>query len=373
VKQRENMALDVKIDHFYAVIMAGGGGTRIWPLSRHDHPKQMLALSGGRSLFQLSIDRLQGLFPLDRILVVTSEEQASAYLKQVPGLSAYNFLLEPEPKGTAAVVAWAAEVLFERDPESVMAVLTADHLIQNERAFQEILATAFQLAQKDYLVTLGIKPISAHTGYGYIHFGSTIGDFGKYPAYRVIEFKEKPDQPKAEQFVKSRDHAWNSGMFIWKTKTVLGEFQKFMPELMVTIKRFCSEPVSSDKIGHKETWRIIQPQTIDYGIMEKAKNVGMIQASDLKWNDVGSWESLFEVFPTDENGNILLKGCAEKIETTGSLIFSENPQKLIASIGVKDMIIIDTADALLICPRKDSQKVRDLVNLLKSKKLTMYL
>jgi mannose-1-phosphate guanylyltransferase len=367
------MVPNLKLDNFYAVIMAGGGGTRLWPLSRHDHPKQMLALSGDRSLFQLSIDRLKGLFPLERIMIVTSQDQADEYLKQVPGLSANNFLIEPEPKGTAAVVAWAAKILFSRDPESVMAILTADHLIQNEKVFQEILGAAFELAQKDLLVTLGIKPTSAHTGYGYIHFGSTIGDFRNYPAFQVIDFKEKPDKQKAEQFVKAGDHAWNSGMFVWKTKTVLGEFQKYMPELFAILTYSCSGSVGRDETLQKETWGTLYPQTIDYGIMEKSQIVGMIQAGDLKWNDVGSWDSLFEVFPPDGNGNIVLKGYTEKIETTGSLIYSENPQKLIATIGVKDMIIIETKDSLLICPRKDSQKVRDLVNLLRSKKLTMYI
>jgi len=330
----------------------------------------MLALWGERSLFQLSIDRLNGLFPLERVLVVTSEEQADTYLKQVPGLASLNFLLEPEPKGTAAVVTWAAKVLSARDPESIMAVLTADHLIQKEKTFQEILTSAYLLAQKDLLVTLGIKPTSARTGYGYIHFGSKIGDFNHLPAFQVIQFKEKPDQQRAEQFFNSGNHAWNSGMFVWKTQAILAEFQKYMPDLLDTVTRFCAESVLRDDIVQKKTWRSIQAQTIDYGIMEKSQNVGMIQANDLGWNDVGSWESLFEVFPTDENGNIVLKGFSEQIETTGSLLLSEDPQKLIASIGIKDMIIIDTMDALLICPRKDSQKVRDLVNLLKSKKLT---
>ena len=220
------MTPDKGLDHFYAIIMAGGGGTRLWPLSRQTHPKQMLALLGERSLFQLSIDRVKGLFPFERVLVVTSEEQADAYLKQVPGLSARNFLLEPEPKGTAAVVAWAAKVLSNRDPESVMAVLTADHIIQNVEAFQKILVSANQLSLQSLLVTLGIKPTSPHTGYGYIHFGSKIGDFNHLSAFRVIQFKEKPDKQKAERFAKSGDHAWNSGMFVWKTETILLEFQK---------------------------------------------------------------------------------------------------------------------------------------------------
>jgi len=367
------MAPDKELNHFYAVVMAGGGGTRLWPLSRHDHPKQMLALSSERSLFQLSIDRLKGLFPLERVLIVTSVEQANAYLKQVPGLSPQNILLEPEPKGTAAVVAWAAKVLFDRDPDSVMTVLTADHLIQNVDAFQEILISAYLLCQKDLLVTLGVKPTSAHTGYGYIHFGSKIGDFNHIPAFKVIEFEEKPDKQKAEQLVKSGDHAWNSGMFVWKTQVVLEEFNKYMPDLLKTITMICSPTVLMADTANSQTWKTIQAQTIDYGIMEKSKNVGMVQASNLEWNDVGSWESLFEVFPLDENGNIVLHGHWEQIETSGSLLFSQDPRKLIASIGIKNMIIVDTPDALLICPRKDSQRVKDLVNLLITKKMNMYI
>jgi mannose-1-phosphate guanylyltransferase len=361
-------------EHFYAVIMAGGGGTRLWPLSRQQHPKQMLALSGKRTLFQLSLDRLKGLFPLERILIMTTMEQAGDYLKQYPGLTLKNFLLEPSPRGTASVIAWAAKELAGRDPESTMAVLTADHLISNMTAFKKVIRLAYKVAQAHDLVTLGIKPTHPHTGYGYIHFKEALGTYGGLFAFRVKQFKEKPDEKKAHQFVRSGDHAWNSGMFIWQTKTILEEFQRWMPDLLRKITEFHSLGNAPSKTKQRiSVWSQIEPQTIDFGIMEKSRRIAMILADDLGWNDVGSWESIFDVYPADENGNIVLNGKMELLDSHGSLIDCTNPDKLVAIIGLNDFIIIDTQDALLVCPRNDSQKVRDLVNVLKKKKLTRYL
>jgi mannose-1-phosphate guanylyltransferase len=355
---------------YFAIIMAGGGGTRLWPISRQAHPKPTLVISGGMSLFQHSINRLKGLFPLERVLVVTNAEQSKLYKKMIPALSDENFLLEPEPKGTAAVVALSARVLFEREPESIMAVLTADHIIKNVKVFQEVLSAAYLLAQRDKLVTLGIEPTTANTGYGYIQFGDRMGDLLSLPAFQVIKFKEKPDAKNADLFIKSGDHAWNSGMFVWKTKTILDEFQRFMPDLFNKVNQYNLLRRAEGKIPSKEVWGSIFPSTIDYGIMEKSRNVTMIYARDLGWNDVGSWDSLFEVLPPDENGNIVMKGNIETIDVKGSLFHSEDSKKLIAGIHIKDMIIIDTKDALLVCPRKDSQRVREMVNLLKAKKKT---
>ena len=210
--------------NYYAVIMAGGGGTRLWPLSRKARPKQMLRLLEERSLFQTSVQRLDGVFPPDRIYVVTVEEQAAELQQQCPQIPAENYLLEPMPRGTASVIGLAAVALKRRDPQAVMAVLTSDHYIGNEPGFRELLAAAYDVAQEDYLVTLGISPTFPATGYGYIQRGALLGSYRDYEVYRALRFKEKPAEKQAQRMLASGDHSWNSGMFVWKVDRILEEF-----------------------------------------------------------------------------------------------------------------------------------------------------
>jgi mannose-1-phosphate guanylyltransferase len=358
--------MEERIDNYYAVIMAGGGGTRLWPLSRRSQPKQMLQLSGDRTLFQMAIDRLIGLFSAERVLVVTVADQAVKLQRICPQIPSQNYILEPMPRGTASVVGLAAIYLHKQDPTASMAVLTADHFIENVHYFRSLLQSAYELAQQDYLVTLGIHPTFPSTGYGYIHRGEKIGDFSGNPAHKVLRFKEKPTEGVASDFIKSGDHDWNSGMFIWKVDRILDEFQLQMPALSSQLDIITSalgtenEGVVIDRI-----WKKIEPQTIDYGIMENASNVAVLPAIDLQWNDVGSWESLFDVLPGDQNGNVILNAKHIGIDTNGSIICSEQADRLITTIGLENLIIVDTGVSLLVCNREDSQKVRQLVNLLR--------
>lgn len=361
-------------DHFYAVIMAGGGGTRLWPLSRLNTPKQMLRLTEGGTLFQLAVNRLEGLFDASKILVVTIAEQAAALQKQAPKIPEENYLIEPMPRGTASVVGLAAVAIQKRDPQGVMAVLTADHFIANVQKFQQCLKAAYSQAQEGYLMTLGITPTFPATGYGYIHRGDLIQETNGLSCYRVQQFKEKPVLEQAELFLASRDHDWNSGMFIWRVDRILDAFNSLMPELAGQLKRIGQAWNTSRKdtvLNHE--WPLIKPQTIDYGIMEKADNVGVIPVPDLEWNDVGSWESLFEVLPADENGNIVLQGNYININTNSSMVYSSSNERLLVTIGLKDMIVIDTGDALLVCNRKDAQQVRNVVQILKDRGEIRYL
>jgi mannose-1-phosphate guanylyltransferase len=355
-------------DLSYAVIMAGGGGTRLWPLSRQKRPKQFLRLFGERTLFQIAVDRLEGLFPPERICIVTTEEQAEELRKEAPQIPASNYVLEPEPRGTAAALGLAAVALKKRQPGATMVVLTADHFIQNVNRFQQILRAAIQVAGEGYLVTLGMKPAYPATGYGYIQQGQELGCYGDFPAYQVERFTEKPDKATAEVFVKDGGYHWNSGMFIWKVERILEEFRISMPDLYNTLQNL--DEVWEDEGLLKQRlaadWHAIQPQTIDYGVMEKAKKVAVLPAGDLGWSDVGSWESIFEVFPTDKNGNIILKANHLGIDTNKSLVLSENLDKIIVTIGVQDFIIIDTKDALLVCPRSEVQKIRGAVSEIKN-------
>jgi mannose-1-phosphate guanylyltransferase len=278
------------------------------------------------------------------------------------------------PRGTASVVGYAALILKHRDPEATMAVLTADHYIENVVNFRELLRAANELAGAGYLVTLGIQPSFPSTGYGYIQQGQALGEFLGHPAYKVVRFKEKPHKSLAVSLLKRGDHVWNSGMFIWRVDRILQEFQEHMPELTEALDRIGK---ALDGDGKDEViadvWPKINPQTIDYGIMEKASQVAVLPGSDLGWNDVGSWDSLFDVLPADENGNIVVNARHISLETQSSLVVSEKPERLIVTVGTRNMIVIDTENAVLICPRGDSQKVRQVVNLLKQMEKDEYL
>jgi mannose-1-phosphate guanylyltransferase len=346
--------------HFYAVIMAGGGGTRLWPLSRQAKPKQSLSIFGDRTLFQIAVDRLGGLFTSQEVFVVTIASQAEQLHLQCPEIPTGTFL--------------AAEAIQKKDPQGVMVVLTADHYIQNVVEFQKVLHIANEVAQKRYLVTLGVPPLNASTGYGYLERGTQIDQFGGRNVYAVKAFKEKPDQKTARAFLDKGNYYWNSGMFIWKVDVILDQFRLLMPDLSFKVSQL------RDEIGHdhtsphfREVWESIIPETIDYGIMEKSDCCVILPADDLRWNDVGSWDSIFEVVPPDDRGNILINVRHIGFDTNNSLICSTNPDRLVVTIGLDNMIIVDSGDALLICPRGESQKVKDLVKYLKENHLTPFL
>lgn len=355
-------------EHYYAVIMAGGGGTRLWPLSRKARPKQMLRLLEERSLFQTSVERLQGLFPYERILVVTIQDQAAELQEQCPDIPVENYVIEPLPRGTASVIGLAAVALVQRDPLATMAVLTSDHYIANEPGFREVLRTAHALAQDDWLVTLGITPTYAATGYGYIQRGSLIRSMRGRDVYRAQRFKEKPDEAQARQLLAQGDHTWNSGMFVWKSARILQEMRLQMPELSVGLEQIAAVWGSpAHGMILQQVWSGLQPVTIDYGIMEDAAQVAVIPANDLGWSDVGSWDSLFDVLPADENGNIVMGGEHIGLDTSQSLVYVNQDHRLIVTIGVNDLVVVDTGDVLLVCRKDQAQRVRQVVDQLKRK------
>lgn len=354
------------LDNYYAVIMAGGGGTRLWPLSRKSRPKQMLRLLDNRSLFQTAVDRLEGVFPPERIFIVTVEEQASELLEQCPAIPAENFLLEPMPRGTASVVGLAAINLQNRDPDAVMAILTSDHIIGNEDGFRHLLLTAYDVAQEGYLVTLGITPTFPATGYGYIQRGNKLGSYRGLDFYQAIQFKEKPDHKKARVMIIDGDHAWNSGMFVWRTDRIMGEFETQMPDLFARLSEIESKlktPKEHDML-HKQ-WSLLKSETIDYGVMEGADKVALIPAEGLQWSDVGSWDSLFDVIPGDEDGNIVIGGQHIGLETRDSIVYLTQEHRLIVTIGIENLVVVDTGDVLLVCHKEQAQEVRKVVNQLK--------
>ncbi len=354
-------------NNYFAVIMAGGGGTRLWPLSRKSRPKQMLNLIEDRSLFQITVDRLLGIFPTERILVVTVEEQALELQKQYPDIPPENYLIEPMPRGTASVVGLASVAILERDPNAVMAIQTSDHYISNQIGFEQLLKAAFDVAEQDFLVTLGIQPSFPATGYGYIQRGEKIGQYGGLYAYHALRFKEKPGKDDAQTMLISGDHAWNSGMFVWRADRIREEISAQMPALskqLDIIKNSWKSPKRSKQIS--DIWPLLRNETIDYGIMERAEKVAIIPAEELGWSDIGSWDALYDMLSSDKNGNIVIGGEHLGLDSHDSLIYVTQKSRLVVTIGVNDIVIVDTGDVLLVCRKDQAQKVRQIVDELKN-------
>ncbi|GAB1471800.1 mannose-1-phosphate guanylyltransferase [Chloroflexota bacterium] len=361
--------------HTYAVIMAGGGGTRLWPLSRKDRPKQLLPLIGQETLFQSTVSRLTGLFPPERIVVVTVEEQAQEMQEQSPEIPVENYLIEPAPRGTASVVGLAAMALQKRDPQAAMAILPSDHFIRNVDLFHYLLKAAFEVANDQYLVTLGITPTMPSTAYGYIQQGTPLDGGYKYPVYMVQSFREKPNEESARQLLRTGGYSWNSGMFIWRADAILNEIKKQMPSLSASLKEIESawgSPQQANVLG--KVWPALEVKTVDYGIMEKAEKVAVLPAGGLGWSDVGAWASMFEVLMPDMSGNIAANSAHHlALETNNTLVYGNGSDRLVVTIGVDDMVVVDTGDAILICKTDQSQKVKDVVEHLKKYRQEKYL
>jgi mannose-1-phosphate guanylyltransferase len=342
----------------YALIMAGGSGTRLWPLSRQQHPKQALQLVGERTMFQMAVDRLAPMFPPENILVVTRADYAEILSAQTPALPKSNFIVEPEGRGTAPAIGLAAVHIRLRDPGAVMSVLTADHFVADDEGFRRALRASAQAARQGYLVTLGIQPSSPSTGFGYIQQGPQVEIFEDLPVYSLGRFTEKPALETARKMLAEGGYSWNSGMFIWKVERILAEFERQMPEFyaqLVEIAAGFGTPAEAAVLA--KVWPGVGKQTIDYGVMEGATSAVVIPV-DIGWTDVGSWASLTEVLPPDAQGNAV-RGEHLGIGTRNSLIIGG--KRLIATIGLEDIVIVDTEDALLVCTKEREQEVREIV------------
>jgi mannose-1-phosphate guanylyltransferase len=310
-------------------------------------------------MFQHAVDRIASLFPPERILVVTRSEHTSMLMAQVPELLPQNCIVEPEGRGTAPAIGLAAIHLHRNDPDAMMAALTADHYIADTAGFRQALMAAALVAEDRHLVTLGIKPTSPSTGYGYIQQGASLGTVDGFPTFQVERFVEKPNLETATMMMESGKHSWNSGMFIWRVDRILDEFQRQMPQFyaqLTKVEATLGMPAYDATLNH--IWPQVTKQTIDYGVVEGAKDVAVIPVS-IGWTDVGSWGNLLELLSADENGNIFV-GPHVGIDTHDTLAFGG--KRLIATIGVKGMVIVDTEDALLVCPKEREQEVREIVS-----------
>jgi mannose-1-phosphate guanylyltransferase len=345
--------------NLYAVILAGGSGTRFWPVSRRSNPKQFLNFTGKGTLFQETLARIRPLIAGSRTFIVTNAVYRKTIEQQIKrfGIPKTNLLLEPSGKNTAPAIAWAAAKIQEIDPAAVMIVLPSDHLISKQGKFLQTLREAVRLAQEDYLVTLGIVPRRPETGYGYLKTVKMRRN-GRL-IVKVRKFTEKPSLPKAKQFLKNRNYFWNSGMFVWKCSAILHGLKAYLPQ----VYRLIGKKTGSAHI--KLVWGRMPSISIDYGILEKAKNVVAVPAVGIGWSDLGSWESLAEISLKDKQGN-LFRGDVIPVNCKNTFIWGQ--KKMIASIGLEGIVIIDTPDALLVCSRERSQDVKEIVNVLNAKK-----
>jgi mannose-1-phosphate guanylyltransferase / mannose-6-phosphate isomerase len=356
--------------NIHAVIMAGGAGTRFWPLSRESSPKQMLKIVGEDTMIRQTIKRLLGFVPNENISIVTSEKlkfDLSIHLEELKnGKGRLKILTEPFGRNTAPAIGLAAVYLKKTKTDPIMIVLPADHSILSEDIFIETLKTAIQCAEEGWLVTLGIKPSRPETGYGYIKAGGRVrgakGTGVPFVVKKVERFTEKPDAKTAQKYLKDSNYLWNSGIFVWNTSVILEEIKKYVPALYKGLLKIEKALGTEDERKIiEEVYSELNSVSIDYAVLEKSNNV-MVVPADIGWSDVGSWAALDEALAHDEKGNII-KGNVIDFESRDSIVFSGN--RLVATIGLKDMVVVDTADATLVCCKENAQDVKKVVDELK--------
>ncbi len=354
----------------YALILAGGSGTRLWPRSRQNQPKQLLPLISSRTMLQETVDRIRPIIPADHIFIVTNASYAKIVQKQLPDVPRKNIIGEIEGHGTAPCIGLGGLYIQKLDPDAVMLSLHADHFIGKPAEFRRVLLDAAHAARQGYLVTLGIQPNRPETGYGYIHRGDLIEKIGGQPVYRVARFMEKPTAETAERFVQSGEYYWNSGIFAWKLATLWEEYAAYQPVLCDQLQQIGNAlGTRREKTTTARVWRNIKNETIDVGIMEKSKRVLTLPV-DVGWSDVGSWATLLDLLPSDAQSNVVL-GKHIGVDTSASLIYSSN--RLVATIGLQGIVVVDTGDAVLVCPRDRAQDVKYIVEALKKEMRDKYL
>jgi mannose-1-phosphate guanylyltransferase len=354
--------------HKYGIIMAGGGGTRFWPLSRQRTPKQLLNLTGKDLMINETIDRVSTILDKKDIFIVTNANQETLMRDKVdPAILPDHILIEPSARNTAACIGYAAFEIIRKYGDGIMCIFPADHYIKNVSTFTDIFNKAIEIANReDCLLTIGIEPTFPSTGYGYIKYDKSSADYAK----QVIEFVEKPNYELANSYVNSGNYSWNSGMFIWKASAILENFKRYLPKVYHFLEIIGN---SMNTPAERETILDIYPQipsiSIDYGIMERSDNVKVIPG-DLGWNDVGSWDNLNSLYSPDQNGNII-KGQQIAIDTNNCILFSK--KRLIATIGIENLIVVETDDAVLVCDRNRAQDIKRITDELKNKNLEEYL
>lgn len=355
----------------YGVIMAGGKGARFWPRSRQAKPKHLLEIMGGLSMIRDTADRIGRLVPPEKTLIVTSQSHAAEVIKHLPAIPSKNILVEPAGRNTAPCIGLAAVRIQGEDPDGIMIVLPSDHIIGDLQEFMRVLTVAVEAAQNGrYLVTIGIQPLGPETGYGYIEQGEREVTVHGEAVYRVRSFREKPAREAAQKFVENGKFLWNSGIFVWKASSILAAIEEFMPELFFGLReiaRSFGTPYEEQVI--REVYGRIQPASIDNGVLEKSSRVLLVNGR-FGWNDVGSWDALWELMEKDEHG-IAAKGHCISVNSRNTLVFASD--RLVALVDVEDLIVVETADSILVCRKGSSQDVRKIVDVLEEKRMKDYL
>jgi len=362
----------------YAVIMAGGGGTRFWPWSREKRPKQVLPILSNRSMIWETVERIRPFVPLEKIYVVTARSQVADLNREIPQVPKRNLLAEPIGRNTAPCLFLAAIRILQNDPQGMMVVLSADHYIGNRRGFLKTLRAAVDFARdQDFLVTLGIVPTGPETGYGYIEKGKLLARRCGLSVLQAKSFREKPSLPKAKAYLRSGNYLWNSGMFVWRAEVFGEAVKRHLPGLYYEMRGLEKTlGTSRERKSLEAAYASCPAISVDYGIMEKAKNVALIEAR-FSWNDVGSWAALGKIFPPDWNRNVAVcrrqtgQGRWLLVDSSGCLVRSE--EKLIALVGMKDTVVVEAGNAVLVCPRDRSQDVRRVLEELKNRGWKEYL
>ena len=351
--------------NFYGLIMAGGRGTRFWPRSRRAHAKQVLPFFGERSLIQQTVDRLKPVLPPERLWIITNGHLRDEIIKQLPEVPKKQIIAEPAARNTAPCIGLAARMIESFDSNAVMGVFPADHVIQKPARYLKFLRAAFKAASDGKIAVIGVQPRWPETGYGYVEFpaGVTPGTVDPQP---VLRFREKPNAVTAQEFIDAGCFYWNAGMFFWKTSVVLEALRKHLPKTATLLESL--PPVTSKKFlpALEETFPKCENISIDYAVLEKASGVVGIPTDDFGWNDVGSFNAVYELARRDLNGNALR---AQDLVFDATGVYADAPaKKVIALLGVKDLIVVDTPDALLVADRHRAQEVGDLVKMLEKQK-----
>ncbi len=353
----------------YAVIMAGGSGQRLWPLSREKQPKQIIKVVNGKSLLEICVERIKEIFPLENIYIVTNQEYKSVIHDHLADIPVDNILGEPVGRDTSNAIGLAAAVISLRDPDSAMAVFSADQLLEPVSELQAGINQGFDYIEQnpEVLMTLGITAKYPHTGFGYLKHGEQARGFSK--VYRVDQFREKPDIETAREYVESGQYSWNSGMFIWKTRTILAEIEKLLPEnYQGLIKIADSWQTEQRDTVLADIFPQLPKISIDFGVMEKTAQVFMCKL-DISWQDVGSFEALSDnIGLEDENGNIVAGDVKfSQIGSSNNIVIGGTNNHLIATIDMDDIVVVHTEDATLVCPKGESGKLKELLGLINSK------